>query len=446
MVAMTRARNTGSFDRNTKTWRLRGKGIHVTVRQLERRYGVTFRAETPAQLERESASLWARYRQDIEDGDRQAQKAVSPFPDRIRSLEAMIDRLKGEGRPQAILERLEGQLRALLTEPYWSTNYTNTPAHHPDIVDRARRMEFCTDDDDVDDDVDDALCVMLEATEPARPTTKTTKTGMVHEADIYIDRHKAKGHKGWYDIRTAVTLLTNITGDIPPDQVTVHHYRQVRQKIISNPDWGATTKANVAAIIRGFLRRVEADHNLTCYGFLNNRDYLIKRPKGKKEQYTLDQVKTALKHATGDVRFALLIGLNTGGYMGDVASMTPDMIHDGYLIRSRDKQDHLDEPVVGCWLLWEETKRLLRFGLKNKNISARYSQFAKKHGLPSHKALRKTTSQLMHEAGHREASRLFKCRDVDGVDGGYYISDRTEPQVKTLDTALRHIATVYGIS
>src|SRR4051794_37660843 len=80
MVAMAkaRARNTGSFDHKTKCWRLRGRGIHATVRQLSERYGVEFRAETPAQLERETAPYWRRYMQDIEDQHRQSQRGTSP--------------------------------------------------------------------------------------------------------------------------------------------------------------------------------------------------------------------------------------------------------------------------------------------------------------------------------------------------------------------------------
>lgn len=442
MVAV-RARNTGSFDHKTKCWRLRGRGIHVTVRQLEQQYGVNFRAETPAQLEQASARYWRRFLQDIEDHHRQAQKASSPYQTRIKSLEAMIARLRAERHPDAALARLEAQLRELEAAPPHDTHYADTPVLHPDIVARAAAMEFCPSEDEADD----ALAFMLEATDQPRPTPKTIPSGIGHEAEVYIARHKAKGHKGWFQVRQAVSLLTGITGDIPPDQVTVHHYRQVHQKITSSPQWSKTTQANMARIVRDFLDRVAADHNLTCYGFLSNPDYILRRPKGKKVRYTLEQVKTALQHAKGEVRLALLIGLNTGGYIGDIATMTPEMIHADHLVRCRAKLRHKDNPVVGSWLLWEETRRHLTYGNKARRLQEQYSRFAQHHGLPPHKALRKTTAQMIHDqVKDAEAARLFRGEGLPGTHGTNYICDFTPEQVDRLDNALLKVGELYGVS
>lgn len=87
-----------------------------------------------------------------------------------------------------------------------------------------------------------------------------------------------------------------------------------------------------------------------------------------------------------------------------------------------------------------ETFYLDLFGLSSNAL------FTKNRGLPSHKALRKNTAQFMHDAGHHEAARLFRGEGVKGNHGGFYISDFTPEQVKTLDAALRHVAELYGIS
>ena len=85
-----RAKNTGTFDRTVKAWRIKGRGIQASVRQLSKRYGATLKGETPAQLEKETVPYWRRYLQDIEDDHQQARKAASPLHGRIRSIEAMI--------------------------------------------------------------------------------------------------------------------------------------------------------------------------------------------------------------------------------------------------------------------------------------------------------------------------------------------------------------------
>ena len=399
-----RANGTGSYDWRAKCWRAKTQGIHATVGTLQRMYGVTFAGRTPDQLERESAPYWRRYLQDIEDNHRQAQKAASPLQTRIRSLESMIARLRGEGRSDAILERLEGELREAVTVPPHDIDHADMPVYHPDIVARARAMQYCTSDDDVDD----AMCIMLEATEPPRTTAPKgiAPKGIVHEANVYIDRHKSKGHKGWFDVRKAVGLLTDVTGDVPVEHVTVEHMRAVNAKIKGNPNWGDTTRANLNAIVRDFLRQIAADFNLTCYGFLSNKAYRLKRGKGKKIKYTLEQVQTALKHATGDVRLAVMVGLNTGAIIGDIASMTSDMIVDGRLVRSRAKLQHKDEPLVGSWLLWDETKKVMRYGVGRRRLQDQYTQFSKKLSLPTHKEVLKND--------RNRSARRWICRGRQG--------------------------------
>src|SRR5205807_1033015 len=95
---------------------------------------------------------------------------------------------------------------------------------------------------------------------------KATKDGIRHEADVFIERHKARGHKGWYQVRQAIDLLVEHTGDIGLRDVTVHHWRAYYQAVKDHEDWGDTTKSNMLQTARTFLERVEGDHGLN-YGF-----------------------------------------------------------------------------------------------------------------------------------------------------------------------------------
>jgi len=69
-----RAKGSGTFDKGTKTWRLQGKGIHATAKQLERRYNVTFTQTEPEGLKAASKTYWRRYLQDAEDDRAEAEK------------------------------------------------------------------------------------------------------------------------------------------------------------------------------------------------------------------------------------------------------------------------------------------------------------------------------------------------------------------------------------
>lgn len=356
-----RAKQTGSFDHSTKTWRLRHQGIQISIRQLSKRYGVQI-----APSERASAPYWRRYLQDMADG------------------------------------------------------ISTAPQTHPE------RPQM-----------------------PPEPHQRPqTMLGIRIDADAFYAQHNAKRHKGRYQVKQALDVVLSITQDIPPTQVTVDHARQMHQFIEDNDNWGQTTKSNIGRVVREFLSTVASERNITTYGFLQNKRLLRwKRPKGRKVQYTLEQVKTALEHATGEVRYALLCGLNFGAVSGDMKTITEDMVKGNHLVRSRQKLSHLDEPVVGSWFIWQETRQLMERHRSARQLQAKYNGFAKQHGLPTHKALRKTTAQMITDVLKDElASRLFRGEATKGTHGSNYICDFTEAQVKHLEQALRKIGKLYGVT
>ncbi|MFQ3651912.1 MAG: hypothetical protein SNJ75_16440 [Gemmataceae bacterium] len=356
-----RAKNTGSFDHSTKSWRLRHKGVQISIRQLSKRYGVQI-----APSERASAPYWRRFLQDMADG--------------------------------------------ITTAPLMPLERSQMP--------------------------------------PERQQRPQTITNIRTDADAFYAQHNAKRHKGKFQVRQALDVVLTATGDIPPEQVTVDHARRMHQFIEDNANWGQTTKSNIGRMVREFLNTVAAERNITTYGFLQNKRLLRwKRPKGRKVQYTLDDVKTALQHAEGEVRYALLCGLNFGAVAGDMRTITEDMVKGNHLIRSRQKLNHLDEPVVGSWLIWAETRQLLEGCRTARKLEAKYNEFAKQHGLPTHKALRKTTAQMITDVLKNElASRLFRGEATKGTHGSNYICDFTPLQVEQLDEALVKVGQLYGVN
>jgi len=430
-TGIVRAKNTGTFDRTVKTWRIKGRGIQASVRQLSKRYGVTFKGDTPAQLEKETTPYWRRYLQDIADDHRQARKAASPLQDRIKSIEAMIARLKLDKRPTAILERM---LADAINTPAHDIDAADIPVLHPDAEQVARLLPLDPD----------ALTVGLLNNLIPTPIRTPAKDSLRHEADIFIDRHKAKKHKGWYQVRQVVNMFLDITGDISIHEVNINHYREMNKQVKEHESWGETSQSRHWTNFRLFLKRIEADHG-TNYHFLRNPDYNIQTPEGRKEQYTVEQVKLALRHATGDVRMGLLLGLNTGSYWGDIIRFTADNLADGHLSYIRAKNRHKNIKVKGSYLLWPDTLACLTYGHRQWKLAEQYTTFRLQYGLPEHKALRKTTAQLIHdEVGETEA-RLYRGENVAGTHGKSYIVPFTPAQIEKLDNALRVVGAIYGL-
>ena len=441
MVYM-RQRNTGSFDRSTKTWRLRTKGIQISLSQLSEKYGVTFDRNISV-AERQSAPYWNRHRQEVEDTRQQSEIETKPFAGRIQSLKAMIAHIKGEDRLRDDLERLEAELRYLLelkppTEDQDSEYFAiaDLPVFHPDIQARADAMGLGFEQ-----------TLMLCATEP-KHLTKIIHDSIRNEADNFIERIKARSisSRAHYQPRRAIDLLMRCTGDISVRDITVHHWREFQTQINQQTKWSDRTKYNIDRLARSFLQKVEADHNLR-YGFLANKDYKRECPDGQKEQYKRDQLENALKEATGNIRLALLLGLNCGMYESDMQHLKPEMFDGTYITAPRAKLRHHKYKMIGIWRLWDETKKHLTFNLNWKNLIMRYNRWAKQHQLPTHKALRKTTAQIIEDdINDSKAARLFRCEKLPGCHGKNYIVSFTPRQKARLEQALIKVAKIYGIS
>jgi hypothetical protein len=120
------------------------------------------------------------------------------------------------------VERLEDELRQTIDAPAHSTDYTDLPVHHPKTIELATRLGM-GNSFDPEDGVDDAFLTMLEAVllRQQTPATQTIRT----EADHYLARLRSKNRASARQPAQAVELLLSFTKDIPPDQVTVHHWR-----------------------------------------------------------------------------------------------------------------------------------------------------------------------------------------------------------------------------
>ena len=210
----------------------------------------------------------------------------------------------------------------------------------------------------------------------------------------------------------------------------MQHYR----KFFASLPSGESTAYNRLRSVNTFLRRLEIEHGVN-YHFRHSPSFKLEKPSGKKIQYTLAQLKTALSEATGIARTALLLGLNCGFYSGDIELLSQDKFDGSHINTARAKMRHKKNAMVGSWLLWPETKEVLQYGLSNRQVLEAYSKFAKTHQLPTHKALRKTVAQWLQDNIGEEESRLYRGENVSGTHGKSYIAF-SEAQKAKLDASL----------
>jgi len=153
----------------------------------------------------------------------------------------------------------------------------------------------------------------------------------------------------------------------------------------------------------------------------------------------MEQVRTALGTATGIVRTMLLLGLNCGFYQGDVAELKPEHVQGDHLVKGRAKNEWRGQKGTPSWLLWEETKAALQFGLPENKQRAAWKVFASDLEIKQFKALRKTVSQLIEDHVGEAEAKLYRGEAKGGGHGKYYSTSYTPLQVAALDGALTKV-------
>jgi hypothetical protein len=441
-----RAKNTGSYDPKTKCWRLRGKGLHATVKQLQERFNVKFTEAEPAKLERQSATYWRRWLQEQEEEQHERQKARSPLQGRIKSLERAIADLEREDPANAILERLRGLLRDSIACDPDDIDRGDAPVLHPHVHPALQLLVK-----------NDPFGIMAaNATVPtakAAPPKITIATEVAHALQVLLTRSGKTAH--FHFTRQALNLLSEVCGQLEPPQLTVDHWRQFFQRVKAVPTWGNVTHSNAMRAAKAFVKCMGQARNV-YFGFLDLPEFTIDAGDGKKVRYTEEQVKTALQHATGVQRLQVLLGLNCGMTADDILLLSPQSIQGESIVWQRSKlgeykngEKHMDKVPTLKNKLWKATLAALqeyKFDVSEARLQAGYTAFTRRHRLPPHKALRKTTQQLIEDAAGNVVGRHYRGELSGGTHAKYYADRRlSEVEQAALDTATDAVGTRFGL-
>lgn len=448
-------RTYGSGTYSGGVWRLKekkkdGNVIRPNISKSPAQLCEIFRVNVPTTKEG-TRTLWTRYLSEWRNLEQKKRQAESPLQERIRSLESFISETSEHGADTSILEK---ELTEAANVPSWNIDHQDAPALHPAMREIAANASFGKEPDDF----------MVRLLNSLAPSPIPKNESLASEIERYLVKRLESGDKQHSIAKTSLQFLKDACGEIRIKDINKEHWRTFIEKVkarAQEKNWSERHSFNINKEVKRFLARMEIDHDLT-FRFLKNPDYRFKKGEGKKEQWSIEQVRLALSLAKGNIRAILLNGLNFGQYKGDIFTNTKVMVKTGTtqplpetwseevkndfmqtarLHRGRDKNEHQGNAPIGAWKIWSETDKVLSFAVKEKDWQA-WETFCEANAFPSHKALRKTVAQWIQDSfGGETAARLYRCEKGSGTHHASYIKAFTPEQVAQLDKALKAVET-----
>jgi hypothetical protein len=414
-----RKKGSGTWDVCHSRWELKRLGIRKTPRQLAEELG-----EEVPEGKTASRPFWEKYLRGLRAVEDTRRREQCRFQTRLKSLDIIIEALEVEGRDASVFKA--EQLR-VIGIPDHDIDNADFPALHPDAAEQMAVLGL--------DPTDELAVHSLNATHCRAVKPSPKKGGLRHEAERYI---ASKNGKDKWNQRAALDVFLVAAGDITVREIDREVYLRYIEALKRQDNWNAASKAKHQSRLHTFLHSIEEDFDLR-FPWLGRRRYMMPNPEGRKVQYTLDQIRTALANANGIARCALMLALNCGWYAGDIAEVQPEHIADGHISKVRAKLKHKATRVKPVWLLWPETEAALMYGLTKRDIEREFQKLRDQHGLPEHKALRKTVAQMIQDGSGEEESVLYRGEARAGTHHRNYIVAYTTPQVARLDAALQKV-------
>jgi len=346
---------TGSYNHVSCVWRIKekkdknGKVIRPNLAKSTKQLGDILGCDVP-KSEAGSRPYWMRFLQMVKDQQQKAKAAKSPLPERIRSLESLINDFKAKGRDTASLEIA---LRDAQSVSEWDTDHSDGPILHPDLERHGAILDTVGNLDDMTVRVLNSLA----------PKPIASKDSLFAEIDRYIGLKANSPPIKLSNIKKVLGHFKDVAGPIRLQDLDSSVWANWHHFVNVNNSWGPTTKRDKDKLVRSFMHYLAGKHNLP-FGFLKVKEYKFAEPDGNKEQWTLEQVKEALATATDKNRTILLLGLNSGQIQEDITTNIPDMISDGRLTRVRQKNTWQVKPLKGTWHLWNETSKAMRYDIQ----------------------------------------------------------------------------------
>jgi hypothetical protein len=416
---MKRKNRKGTFD--GYRWRIKGNAnrpdIAMNFDQLESHFHVKI-----GRTKAESQPYWHKWLDEMSASSEATKRQESPFQFRLQSLEAIIGSLTGEGRTE-LAAKYQALLKETLAIHESDIETADLPVHHPDLQEDVNLGELNTDN---------AFGVILRNAGVFKNKPKREKSILFHR-DEFLTAYKTKKAK-FSQYKTAIDFLLEVVGNIDITKLTVDEWRKFCRKLEEeNERWGKSSKYGVWKKARTFVKNTLDAMNLP-YGFLRVNDCCtFTDVEGQKLQYSMEQIKIALKEFTEPVeRKILLLGLNAGltGSNLVAGSIT---LHDGHLFDTRTKTK-----AKGIWACWAETAKVLDAKIEMADMQA-FLRKTKTLGLPVQKALRATGAQWVTELENSDVGKLYRAEKGKGVHFNNYVDNGSEPMVARLDKALTTI-------
>lgn len=181
--------------------------------------------------------------------------------------------------------------------------------------------------------------------------------------DTYLKSKRTDGGRktGRFDnLRRSIRKLVASIGEDQP--VTALGW-EAWDKFTSGLKLAESTKRDTISDCREFCRYLERRKIIPEVG--NKMETKSKVRSKAIQHFTLEELKDLHSTAEGMLRTFFLLFMNCGFRQIDVATLTPQMVKNGYIIRQRAKTEGSDAPTV-AWKLWPETLAAInKYGSKS---------------------------------------------------------------------------------
>lgn len=245
------------------------------------------------------------------------------------------------------------------------------------------------------------------------------------EIHKYYESFEQRGRKR-QDILRYLGLFQEIAGNIPISEINVAHYRRFF-KALQELGYSPITIRNARFLINGFLKTMASNFGLT-FPFLHSPEFSFSaNPRADITYYSQEQLNLCLRETRDFARIVFLFGINCGFYPSDIASIRPEHVHRGRLIKGRAKNMRygVQHGAIGNWKLWPETQEMLPLLWEKKPslfaLRAAYLRFASEHNVPPSKYLRKTGAYLLQLHFGEEVSKLLYRAEATGIHYSSYV-------------------------
>lgn len=178
-------------------------------------------------------------------------------------------------------------------------------------------------------------------------------------AKRFLDITKAEKDRspgGWSNVVRNFGAFTKFVGD-QTDVETIEETKWESFFIHCRDNFGDAKTKDCLAIARKFIKYLYQQRQIELPRNIDN--YSVTIEEKAIQHFTLEELQSLLANTEGFLKCCVCLMANCGFTQIDIATLTPSMLQDGYIIRQRHKKKKGENLPTVKWKLWQSTKDLI---------------------------------------------------------------------------------------